>query len=114
MFSGIDFLFLYQNLKDKTSKINFSKTYKSVEDNTDKIWKMQRYQVIYEYFHKPTLPPPFVLLTFLVYPLKWTVRIIKALCLKNLTPSDNFYNKVFFSLYQKYNNGFSKLHYYLK
>lgn len=86
----------------------FGKTYESIEEKSDKIWKKQRYDVIYEYFHKPTLPPPFVFLTFLIYPFKWIARAMKPLCFRNLTPSDNFFSMVFFYLVQRWNNGFSK------
>uniref|UniRef100_A0A3B1IM52 Ion transport domain-containing protein n=1 Tax=Astyanax mexicanus TaxID=7994 RepID=A0A3B1IM52_ASTMX len=38
-------------------------TFTEVQDNTDAIWKFQRYELIKEYHSRPSLPPPFILLS---------------------------------------------------
>ncbi|XP_066542051.1 transient receptor potential cation channel subfamily M member 2-like isoform X2 [Hoplias malabaricus] len=41
----------------------FNYTFTEVQDNTDKIWKFQRNELIREYHSRPSLPPPFILLS---------------------------------------------------
>uniref|UniRef100_A0A6Q2WPK8 Transient receptor potential cation channel subfamily M member 2 n=1 Tax=Esox lucius TaxID=8010 RepID=A0A6Q2WPK8_ESOLU len=41
----------------------FNYTFQEVQDNTDNIWKFQRYELIKEYYSRPALPPPFILLS---------------------------------------------------
>ncbi|XP_053482029.1 transient receptor potential cation channel subfamily M member 2 [Ictalurus furcatus] len=41
----------------------FNYTFQEVQDNTDIIWKFQRYELIKEYHSRPSLPPPFILLS---------------------------------------------------
>ncbi|KAJ7992802.1 hypothetical protein DPEC_G00282470 [Dallia pectoralis] len=41
----------------------FNYTFQKVQDNTDNIWKFQRYELIKEYYSRPALPPPFILLS---------------------------------------------------
>ncbi|KAG9271648.1 transient receptor potential cation channel subfamily M member 2-like [Astyanax mexicanus] len=41
----------------------FNYTFTEVQDNTDAIWKFQRYELIKEYHSRPSLPPPFILLS---------------------------------------------------
>ena len=40
-----------------------SYTFSNIQANSEKVWRYYRYSLIYEYFDKPTLPPPFNLLT---------------------------------------------------
>uniref|UniRef100_A0A673J154 Ion transport domain-containing protein n=1 Tax=Sinocyclocheilus rhinocerous TaxID=307959 RepID=A0A673J154_9TELE len=44
----------------------FNYTFQEVQENTDTIWKFQRYELIKEYHSRPTLPPPFILLSHLI------------------------------------------------
>ncbi|XP_066542040.1 transient receptor potential cation channel subfamily M member 2-like [Hoplias malabaricus] len=41
----------------------FNYTFTEVQDNTDIIWKFQRNELIREYYSRPALPPPFILLS---------------------------------------------------
>ncbi|TSK92937.1 Transient receptor potential cation channel subfamily M member 2 [Bagarius yarrelli] len=41
----------------------FNYTFEEVQGNTDIIWKFQRYELIKEYHSRPSLPPPFILLS---------------------------------------------------
>jgi len=84
----------------------FSKTYDTVEEESDNVWKSLRYKIVYEYFHKPTLPPPFVVIKFLSFPITLITKLLKSLCFKNLRPSQNIFNKIFYHFYQEYKNGF--------
>ncbi|WAR05185.1 TRPM1-like protein [Mya arenaria] len=40
----------------------FSNTFRKVQDNTDKHWHFQRYSLINEYYNRPVLFPPLILL----------------------------------------------------
>lgn len=84
----------------------FSKTYDSIEEESDNVWKSQRYSVIYEYFHKTTLPPPFNVLIVFTFPITFLARVMKSLCLQKLVPNQTMINRLFFYFYQSYNNGF--------
>ncbi len=54
----------------------YSKTYSSIEAASDKIWKFERYKLVYEYFHKPILPPPLVLFYYVYLLFKWLARLV--------------------------------------
>ncbi|KAK3543297.1 hypothetical protein QTP70_014040 [Hemibagrus guttatus] len=41
----------------------FNYTFEEVQGNTDIIWKFQRYELIKEYHSRPSLPPPFIILS---------------------------------------------------
>ena len=41
-----------------------SKTYDKIQNESEPIWKYSRYSLIYEYFHKSLIPPPFVLFDY--------------------------------------------------
>ncbi|XP_076858615.1 transient receptor potential cation channel subfamily M member 2 isoform X2 [Brachyhypopomus gauderio] len=43
----------------------FNYTFQQVQDHTDTFWKLQRYDLIKEYYSRPALPPPFILLSHL-------------------------------------------------
>lgn len=45
------------------STLFYSYTFEEVQGNTDIIWKFQRYELIKEYHSRPSLPPPFILLS---------------------------------------------------
>ena len=55
-------------------KSNKSNTYSAIEAQSTKIWKMQRYDLVYEFFHRPFFPPPFVLINYCLSGLKFVVR----------------------------------------
>ncbi|KAJ8036464.1 Transient receptor potential cation channel subfamily M member 3 [Holothuria leucospilota] len=41
----------------------FSYTFSNVQENTDEVWKFQRYEVINEFFGRPPVPPPFIIIS---------------------------------------------------
>ncbi|CAD5115014.1 DgyrCDS4036 [Dimorphilus gyrociliatus] len=41
----------------------FANTFERVQENSEKVWKYYRYNLIQEYFDRPTLAPPFIILT---------------------------------------------------
>ena len=40
-----------------------SNTFDRLQTDTDRIWKFQRYSLICEYLARPSLPPPFMLIS---------------------------------------------------
>ena len=64
--------------------LDSSNTFDRFQNDTDRIWKFQRYSLICEYLSRPTLPPPFILIThiwrFTLYAL---TRCIKSSWLKD-------------------------------
>ncbi|CAH1793997.1 unnamed protein product, partial [Owenia fusiformis] len=41
----------------------FSHTFEKVQENSEKVWRFYRYNLIYEYFDRPTLAPPLIILS---------------------------------------------------
>ena len=87
----------------------FTNTYSEIEAESDKIWMTQRYTLVYEYFHKPTIFSPFTGLYYLYYfTVRFGSRMLRASVCINLKPSKQSKLKsAFFNLSQKYRNGFS-------
>ena len=92
----------------------FTNTFSSIEAESDKIWRYQKYNLIYEYFHKPIFFPPFTLLYYLyLATIKLCFYILRGTVFKSLKPSKkNVFLRLFFYLSQKYRNGFSKWLYF--
>ena len=83
-----------------------SNVYETVDSQSDKIWKYQRYFLSYEYFHKPFLVPPFVLLYHVFYFFKICFKMSKKLCCKDFTPTDNRLDRIFVKMDKIYKPGF--------
>ncbi|XP_078332506.1 transient receptor potential cation channel subfamily M member-like 2 isoform X3 [Crassostrea virginica] len=64
----------------------FSNTYQIVQENTDQYWCFQRYRLIYEYYTRPTLAPPLILISHLGLFIRWIFGKC-SLCL-SIQPSD--------------------------
>lgn len=63
-----------------------SNTYQIVQENTDQYWCFQRYRLIYEYYTRPTLAPPLILISHLGLFIRWIFGKC-SLCLSS-QPSD--------------------------
>jgi hypothetical protein len=46
--------------------MNFSFTFESVQTQTDLVWRYERYILIREYFDRPPLFPPFIIITHII------------------------------------------------
>ncbi|XP_029102690.1 transient receptor potential cation channel subfamily M member 4-like isoform X2 [Scleropages formosus] len=57
----------------------FSHTFSKVQENSDIYWKYQRYKLIVEYHSRPSLPPPFILLSHLHLFIKKKIRKIPSI-----------------------------------
>ncbi|XP_052804145.1 transient receptor potential cation channel subfamily M member-like 2 isoform X2 [Mya arenaria] len=57
----------------------FSNTFQKVQDNTDKHWHFQRYSLIHEYYTRPVLFPPLILLSHIFLLLRF---IFESCCCK--------------------------------
>jgi hypothetical protein len=55
----------------------FSNKYEQVQARSAEIWKFQRYSVIYEYYHKPILSPPFTLISYFISIMRIFLRPIR-------------------------------------
>ncbi len=76
-----------------------SNVYESIEADSKKIWKLQRYGLVFEYYNKPFLPPPFVLFSFVIYLVKTLIRIIVErknvpFLRKFYSPSSSYFGKI--------------------
>jgi len=60
-----------------------SYTFQKIQDNTDLHWYFQRYTLIYEYYSRPMLPPPFVLISHVIMLVHAIIRRICNCCNTN-------------------------------
>ncbi|XP_048868863.1 transient receptor potential cation channel subfamily M member 4-like isoform X3 [Brienomyrus brachyistius] len=56
----------------------FSHTFAKVQDNSDIYWKFQRYRLIEEYHSRPSLAPPFIILSHLHLFIKRNIRRVPS------------------------------------
>ncbi|KAH3703778.1 hypothetical protein DPMN_078825 [Dreissena polymorpha] len=68
----------------------FSYTFTKVQDNTDKHWCFQRYSLIYEYYERPVLCPPLIMLTQLYLLVRYIVTSLCGSRLKHQDSSNDF------------------------
>uniref|UniRef100_A0AAQ5Z4H9 Histidine rich calcium binding protein n=1 Tax=Amphiprion ocellaris TaxID=80972 RepID=A0AAQ5Z4H9_AMPOC len=60
----------------------FSYTFSEVQANSDIYWKFQRYNLIVQYHSRPSLAPPFIILSHINLFIKRTIRKLASNCLK--------------------------------
>ncbi|XP_041459667.1 transient receptor potential cation channel subfamily M member-like 2 isoform X2 [Lytechinus variegatus] len=58
----------------------FSYTFSAIQDNTDTFWKFQRYDLIKEYFNRPPLIPPFIIISHFFYTIRFILRCCCHTC----------------------------------
>ncbi|KAM6957788.1 transient receptor potential cation channel subfamily M member 4a [Aplochiton taeniatus] len=61
----------------------FSYTFSKVQEHTDTYWKFQRYNLIVEYHSRPSLAPPFIILSHLHLFIKRNIRRIPSAKIKH-------------------------------
>jgi len=54
--------------------LDFSFTFQSVQDQTDLVWRYERYALIRDYFDRPPLFPPFIIITHFIELIKLISR----------------------------------------
>ncbi|XP_052091143.1 transient receptor potential cation channel subfamily M member-like 2 isoform X6 [Mytilus californianus] len=59
----------------------FSYTIQRIQDSTDQHWNFQRYILIYEYYSKPPLPSPLILISHMFLFIRWCARKCCKRCL---------------------------------
>ncbi|CAF1277108.1 unnamed protein product [Rotaria sordida] len=55
----------------------FSFTFESVQSQTDLVWRYERYSFIREYFDRPPLFPPFIIITHFIELIKFLIRNLR-------------------------------------
>jgi len=59
----------------KLKKIfDFSFTFESVQTQTDLVWRYERYSIIRQYFDRPALFPPLIIITHFIELIKLIIR----------------------------------------
>ena len=53
---------------------DFSYTFESVQTQTDLVWRYERYSLIREYFDRPPLFPPLIIITHFIELMKLILR----------------------------------------
>ena len=47
-----------------------------IESEANKIWKSDRYNFVFSYYHKPFLPPPLIIFSYILLAFQFIVRRI--------------------------------------
>ena len=61
----------------------FSFSIQKIQDETDQHWNFQRYLLIYEYYSKPPLPTPLILISHMFLILRWIFQRRCSCCVPN-------------------------------
>lgn len=62
----------------------FRNTFNHLHSDTDRIWKYQRYSLVNEYLSRPSLPPPFILIShFWRFALHIFAKYFKLKCIQS-------------------------------
>ncbi len=85
----------------------YSYTFSAVQDNTDIYWKYQRYGLIKEYFSRPPLVPPFIIISHIFFLARFITQKCCHKCLhskagemsKNLQQFVEFYFYLFIFIF---------------
>lgn len=51
-----------------------SHTFQMVQDNSEKVWKFHRYSLVYEYYDRPTIVPPFIIVNHIFRGMRWILN----------------------------------------
>ncbi|XP_038079151.1 transient receptor potential cation channel subfamily M member 2-like isoform X2 [Patiria miniata] len=60
----------------------FSYTFSAVQENTDVFWRFQRYDLIKEYFNRPALVPPFIIIAHISFLVRFLIKKFCGRCLR--------------------------------
>ncbi|KAK3089311.1 hypothetical protein FSP39_002598 [Pinctada imbricata] len=52
----------------------FSDTFQKVQDNSEKVWKFHRFSLVYEFYDRPTLIPPLIVLNHIFRGIRWLLH----------------------------------------
>ncbi|XP_061196286.1 transient receptor potential cation channel subfamily M member-like 2 [Saccostrea echinata] len=61
----------------------FSDTFQKVQDNSEKVWRYHRYSLVYEFYERPALFPPLIILNHLFRAIRWLINRCSSRCCKN-------------------------------
>lgn len=59
-----------------------SNTYDAIESEGKQIWKFQRYGLVYDYFYKPVIFPPFTVFYYIYWVAKFITRVVRLFLVK--------------------------------
>ena len=59
-----------------------SYTFSAVQENTDVYWRFQRYDLVQEYFSRPPLVPPIIILSHIFLVFRYMIQKFCGVCLK--------------------------------
>jgi hypothetical protein len=70
--------------KKKFNLIDLSNTFSKIETLANKISKSQRYAIVFEFYYKSILPPPFVIISYFFIIIAFFVRFFRIYFIKNV------------------------------
>ncbi|CAF0977505.1 unnamed protein product [Brachionus calyciflorus] len=54
----------------------FNKTFEKIQQASDPLWKFSRYLLVFEYYHKPLIPPPFIIIYYFTLGIRHAIHLI--------------------------------------
>ena len=67
-----------------------SDTFQKVQDNSEKVWRFHRFSLVYEYYERPALFPPLILLNHIYRAVRWLVVRCSKCCNKGIHTRNSF------------------------
>lgn len=88
--------------------VAYSFTFSKVQDNSEKVWRFYRFGLVEEYYHKPALAPPLIVISHLIM----LVQFIYRSCKKQAPVNTDFSEYLLHANYPvawRWERGFSPL-----
>lgn len=60
----------------------YSYTFSAIQENTDVYWRFQRYDLVQEYFTRPPLVPPFIIISHVFLVFRFMIQKFCGVCLR--------------------------------
>lgn len=67
-----------------------SDTFQKVQDNSEKVWRYHRFSLVYEYYERPALFPPFIILNHMFRAVRWMINKCGNCCGDSLRSRNSF------------------------
>ena len=88
----------------------FTTTYDKANIQADQIWKFQRTELVKEYRDRPRMPPPIILLSYILSGVRMFYEKVKTSCIRLTKGDDNYFSGLgYFFAYKTLQSCFSAI-----
>lgn len=67
-----------------------SDTFQKVQDNSEKVWRFHRFSLVYEYYERPALFPPLIILNHMYRAIRWLIVRCSKCCNDGIHTRNSF------------------------